>query len=88
MTCRCRYWLGVVIVGAVSVCLGAARPAWACATCFGDPNSNLSKGVVWGVIVLVGVVISVLSGFVGVGFYWMKRARHLAEQERGSLGSV
>ena len=39
---------------------------WACAVCFGDPESSLTKGAVAGVLVLVGIIMSVLGGMVGM----------------------
>ena len=51
--------------------------ALACAICFGDPNSQMSKGVIAGVVVLVGVVGSVLGGILAVSFSWIARARRL-----------
>ena len=79
---------GYVLVLVVVFLFGAVPQTLACATCFGDPNSNLSKGVVWGVLVLVSIVACVLAGFTGVGIFWMKRARYLADQEHGSLDSI
>jgi len=35
---------------------------WACAACYGAPDSPMSKGLIWGISVLLGVVVSVLVG--------------------------
>lgn len=64
------------------------RDAWACATCFGDPNSRMTVGVLWGVLVLVSVVVSVLASFTGMGIFWMRRARRLSEFDHDSAGSL
>jgi len=53
-------------------------PVWACSTCFGDPNSQMVKGAVMGVYVMVGVVGSVLFGFTCTGLFWIRRSRRLA----------
>jgi len=77
-----RFWrtnrlvsTGLVGVTALSV---AAGDALACATCFGDPESDMAKGAVWGVAVLFGIVCSVLSGIAGVGLFWLQRSRRYA----------
>jgi len=43
--------------------LAVAQPfsAGACAVCYGDPNSELSRGLTWGIFVLIAVVLVVLS---------------------------
>ena len=58
--------------------LGHSGTAWACSVCYGDPESPLTKGALGGVIVLGGIVYTLLLGFVGVGAYWMVRARRAA----------
>ena len=47
----------------------------ACAVCFGDPKSALSKGAVAGVVTLAGVVVAVLLGISYVAFVWYLRAK-------------
>lgn len=59
----------------IGMILFSPRTLFACAVCFGDPNSNLSKGVIAGVLVLLGVVGSVLGGIGAVSLSWFKRAR-------------
>ena len=53
---------------------------WACSVCFGDPNSPMIKGAQWGVLVLLGVVLSVLGGMIVVIISWVRRARALEAQ--------
>ncbi len=53
----------------------------ACAICFGDPNSQMTKGVVAAVLLLVGVVGSVLGGILAVSFTWIARARKLEKNK-------
>ena len=52
----------------------------ACAVCFGNPNSALSKGVAAGVLLLMGVIATVLAGIVVVGLTWLRRARQLSNK--------
>jgi hypothetical protein len=54
-----------------------AEEAWACSTCFGDPESPMAKGAVVGVAVLLGVIVAVLGGVAGVGLFWVQRSRRL-----------
>ena len=58
-----------------------ADSVWACSVCFGDPESPMAKGVVAGVLVLVGVIGMVLLGVVGTGLFWVSRSRALARLE-------
>ena len=64
--------------------LATARGAEACAVCFGDPNSPMVKGVMWGVLVLFVIVGFVLVGIAAIGFVWMRRSRRLAAMETGA----
>ena len=70
----------VVLIGA-SALIWQAETVWACSVCFGDPESPMAKGVVAGVLVLVGVIGMVLLGVVGTGLSWVSRSRALARLE-------
>ena len=50
-------------------------PADACAVCFKDPNSPLTKGIIVGVLFLGAVVGGVLGGIAGVAVTWGRRSR-------------
>ena len=65
----------------------AAAPAFACSTCFGDPDSEMVKGAVMGVYVLVGVVSFVLAGIAGTSLFWIHRSRVAAAEESGEGAS-
>ncbi len=68
---------------AILACLGAllsAQPALACSVCYGDPNSAMTLGAQAGVLVLLGVVVTVLLGFASVLIFWMRRAADLQAQ--------
>lgn len=54
---------------------GVAR---ACPVCYGDPESEMVRGAVWGVAVLGVIVYGVVMGMVGIGVTWFVRARKLA----------
>ena len=64
---------------AVVVCM--TDRAAACAVCFGDPDSPMAKGVVAGVLTLVGVVGFVLIGIACTGLFWVQRSRRLRRLE-------
>ncbi len=54
------------MVAAVVVALVAARPmsAFACAICYGDPDSPMTNGLTWAILALALVVGCVLTGVV------------------------
>lgn len=56
------------------------RPANACPVCFGDPDSDMAKGAVSGIIVLGIIAYGTMMGMVGVGVCWFVRARRLASK--------
>lgn len=59
--------------------LGGAHDAVACPVCFGDPESDMTRGAIWGIVVLGIVVYGVLMGMVGIGVTWVLRARRHVE---------
>ena len=58
--------------------LSASVPAHACAVCGGDKDSDLVKGALTGVIVMVMVTYGLLMSFVALGVSWFVRARRIA----------
>jgi hypothetical protein len=55
--------------------LMASQPAWACAVCFGDPNSPMVKSANTAILFLLAVIGSVLGGFASLFLCWGRRAR-------------
>lgn len=51
--------------------------AFACSVCFGDPNSNMSKGVTAAVILLLAVIGGVLAALGVIIVRWSHRAKKL-----------
>jgi hypothetical protein len=43
----------------------ASSAARACAVCYGEPDSPVSKGLTWAIIALGAIVVCVLAGIVG-----------------------
>ncbi len=60
-----------------SVFLFTAERAAACPVCFGDPDSDMTKGAVWGIFVLGLIIYGMLTGMVGIGIAWFVRAKKL-----------
>jgi heme/copper-type cytochrome/quinol oxidase subunit 2 len=63
--------------------IGLALPgiAAACATCFGDPQAPMTKGLNNGILMLLGVVGVVYVGIGKVIWEFRKRSKKLAEQQ-------
>ena len=59
----------------------AANPGFACAVCFGDPDSDMIQGAKAGVLFLAGLVYFQLMLFTSVIVFWMVRARKLQRGE-------
>ena len=57
----------------------------ACSVCFGDPNSNLTKGAVAGVLLLLGVIGFVLVWIGIVIVAWSRRAKKWKVHEADEL---
>jgi hypothetical protein len=66
--------LGSLVGAALAACLLTAAPAAACATCFGDPDSPITKSAEMGVWFLLAVIVLVEAGF-GVFFFVYLRRR-------------
>lgn len=63
---------------AVGILLMSNAPAWACAVCQGDPNSEMVKGAEAGVLLLAVVTYGLLMGFAGFFVTCIVRARRQA----------
>lgn len=72
---------GAVLLALVVVCgLLTPRVLDACAVCYGDVDSPMTKGMNNGILVLLGVVAAVQGGFVGL--FLSIRLRMLRQQRR------
>ncbi len=78
LVCRPQRQLIVLLVLSASLLIGADY-AVACPVCFGDPDSEMAQGAMWGILVLGIFIYGVLMGMVGVGVTWFIRARKLDE---------
>ncbi len=59
-----------------------SKDLWACAVCFGDPESQSTKAAKAGILVLLGVTVVVLSGIGGVIVHFWRRAKALEKASR------
>jgi hypothetical protein len=60
---------------AFALLVSAPAAAQACAVCFGDPESPLTKGMNAAILFLLGCITTVLAGFASLFLYWMRRSR-------------
>ncbi len=74
---RCRV---AQVIAPCLLTLLSSRSALACAVCFGSPDSSLTQGAKAGILILLGVVATVLTGIVAVAAVWARRARMLEAQ--------
>lgn len=70
--------MAAVVISSVAMLLNDSMLG--CAVCFGDSESNMSRGVTAGVAVLVGVVGFVMAGVAGTGLFWIQRARRIRNE--------
>lgn len=71
------------IAGFLTICaLALPQIASACATCFGAPDSPMTKGMNNAIFLLIGVVGLVYVGIGKVALDFRKRSKRLAEKER------
>ena len=67
-------------MGSMIVAIGLlfSYDVFACAVCFGDPNSLMTKGAKYGMAFLILVVGGVLAAMTSVALSWNRRARALS----------
>jgi hypothetical protein len=61
------------------------QSVFACATCFGDPNSSLTHGMNMAIATLLGVTGAVLGGFLAMIIYLARRARRFPTDGGGKI---
>ena len=60
----------------------APSPLLACATCFGSSDSDLARGMNWGILSLLVVVVGVLGGIATFFVYLARRSAELSALPR------
>jgi hypothetical protein len=66
-----------IVLPAAMLSLAPAGLAHACATCFGDPESNIAKGAASGVMVMAVILYGVMMCMAGTTFLWWRRSRRM-----------
>jgi len=66
--------LRLALLGCIAAMALLPGTAEGCSVCFGDPDSNLTKGLNAGVFALLFVVVLVLSGFAAFFVFIAKRS--------------
>ena len=72
----------LVVVATLLILQGRVN---ACAVCFGDPDSEMTKGAFAGVLVLFLIIASVLGGIIFTAVYWTQRSRKLVGFQSADL---
>jgi hypothetical protein len=72
--------LALLIVGLML----APRAAWACPVCFGQSDAPMAQATNNGILLMLGVVVLVLSGFASFIIYLNRRARFAASLEQAA----
>ncbi|MBK8001276.1 MAG: hypothetical protein IPK15_21850 [Verrucomicrobia bacterium] len=65
-------------IAAVMTVTFSPETVQACATCFGQSDEAMAKGMNMGILTLLICITSVLLGMAGVGFYLVRRAARYA----------
>lgn len=73
------------IVTVLLLLLGCSQ-ANACSVCFGDPNSPMGRGLGYGVIALLLVVMSVLGVFASFFVFLARRSKAVSMKEAAAGG--
>ena len=81
MTAKMSRLITRVLTIAAVVAIGGSSTVFACPVCFGAEETSMIDGAKLGVLVLLGITLSVQGGFLGFFFYLRKRAKHIAEVE-------
>ena len=66
---------------AAAVIIGGSSTLLACPQCFGAEETSMIDGAKLGVLVLLGITLTVQGGFVGFFLYLRKRAKRIADIE-------
>ena len=67
----------------ILVLLFFSKAAYACVTCYGDPNSSAVNGMNWAIISLLVTTGGVLSGISFSIFSIAKKSKNYSRKEKG-----
>jgi hypothetical protein len=74
-----RRWLAFAAI----LLLCSPQPLFACATCFGASDSDLARGMNWGILSLLSVVVVVLTGVASFFIYLVKKSAAVSARAQG-----
>jgi hypothetical protein len=69
------------VMTAAFVVIAGGSTLFACPQCFGAEETSMVDGAKLGVLVLLGITLTVQGGFVGFFLYLRKRAKRIADIE-------
>lgn len=75
-----RLALKTAVLGAGLALLSSPQLSWACAVCFGSPDSAQTKGVRFAIGFLLAVIAAVLAGFAAF-FIHLRRMAGIGKEE-------
>jgi hypothetical protein len=68
-----------VVATAIAVLFGGSSSVFACPVCFGAEESALIDGAKLGMLLLLGITLSVQGAFAGFFLYLRRRAKRIAD---------
>lgn len=63
----------------IAVMIFGSSTLLACPQCFGAEETSMIDGTRLGIIVMLGITLTVQGGFAGFFFYLRRRAKHMAD---------
>jgi DUF1365 family protein len=79
-----RFIAALVVVMSVL----SAPAVQACATCFGQSDELMAKGMNMGILALLICIVGVLVGIASVGFYFIRRAARIEAAQSSDTPGV
>ena len=70
-----------VFLTTLAVVIAGSSGVLACPMCFGAEETTMVQGTRLGVLVMLGITLTVQGGFVGFFLYLRKRAKRIADIE-------
>jgi hypothetical protein len=70
---RRKSFLGSLVL----LLMAQPRLLWACAACYGQDSGPMAQGMNWGILSLLGIIVSVLVGVAAFFVYLANRSAHL-----------
>jgi hypothetical protein len=68
-----------ILTIAAAIVLGGSSSAFACPVCFGAHETSIIDGTRLGILVLLGITLTVQGAFVGFFLYLRRRAKRIAD---------